>query len=126
MPIDPIGSSPFSRGLKDDLQILVRVTEGSPHQNGFVVRRLDVRRARKMIERDLVLFHPLGIRLAGCQLLFHFVIGDQSLLFRIHQQHAARSQLSFHAHVFRLYREHACLRSHDDQTVRGHHVPSRA
>src|SRR5258708_30706842 len=44
-------------------QVFVRVAKGAlPHPNRFVIGRQDVRRARQMIERDLVFFQPLRVR----------------------------------------------------------------
>ena len=79
-----------------------------------------------MVQRDLIFLQPLRVRLPRRQLLFHFFVGDQALLFGIDQQHAAGREPALHAHLFGLHRQHAGFRRHDHQTVVGHQITAGA
>ena len=87
------------RGRRENrLQVFVGIAEGAlAHQDRFVVGGLNVRRARQMIERNLVVLQPLRVGLPRRQLLLDLFIRNQPLLFGIHQEDAAGRQPALHA-----------------------------
>ena len=79
-----------------------------------------------MVQRDLLLLDPLAIGLARPQLFLDLLIRDDALLAQVAQQHLARLQAALELDVFRLHRQHAGFRRHDEQSVVRYHVSRRA
>ena len=122
-PHRPYGLLTLCRhGNQNGLQIFVCISEGPlPHQDGGVVGRLDAGWIGQVLQRNLVLFQPLGIGLARGQLLFDLLVGDNAAFLRIHQKHAARLEPALAGDLRRVNRQHPRLGCHDDQAAMGHH-----
>ena len=116
-----------AHGREQDAQIFFAVAAGAlAAQQGFGIGRDHARRLGQMIERDLLLLQPFRIRLARGQLLLDFRVGDDALLDRVDQEHAARLQAALLANVLRGNIEHAGLGGEHHQVVLGHDVAAGA
>ena len=66
-----------------------------------MIRGVYAHRLRQLIERDLIFFQPIPIRLTRGQTLFDFFIGNDPPLDGIYQKHLARLQSAFAFHLLR-------------------------
>ena len=78
-----------------------------------------------MINRDLIVFHPLGIRLSRGEFLLDLLIGNNAAFDHIDQEHLPWLKPAFALDLLRSNVEHARFRSHHDKVVVRHHITSR-
>ena len=79
----------------------------------------------QLIDGDLILFHPLRVRLARRELLLNLFIRNDAALDGVDQEHLSRLQAALLLDLFRRDVEHAGFRGHHNQIVVGHDVASR-
>ena len=117
----------FGHWLKDDAQILVRVTECLlAHEQRVVIDRRDLRRFRQVVDRGIALFEPVRERMFIDVLLLQFLIVDDPALYRVDEENPARVQAFLDFDVFRRNVEHPDFRSHHHEVVFRHVVTRRA
>ena len=95
-------------------------------QHGFVVRLDDARRGRKLGQLDQPLANPLLVRVFRGDAVLEFVIGDDPLFGRVHEEHAARLQAALGHDLVGRNVEHAGLGGHHHAAVDGDVVAGRA
>jgi hypothetical protein len=127
VPIEPIGSSPFSAiGAISRPQILLRVAERLlTVEHGLVLGPLGGRR-RQLVDVVELRVDPLAIRMLRRELRLDLLVVDDAALGRVDQEDLARVQPLLHQHVGRRNVEHTHLGRHDHQVVLGDVVARRA
>ena len=75
--------------------------------DGGMVRAVNLEGFGKLVERDLVFFEPLAVRLHAGKLGFQFVVGDDAAFEQVDQEHLAGLQTTLQADILGLDGEHA-------------------
>ncbi len=110
-------------GAEDHAQVFIAVTKRAlPAKQGFRIRVVHARGFGQLIDRDLIIFEPLRIRLSRSQPVFDFLVRDDAALDRVHQEHFPRLQAAFDLYVFRFDVEHTGFGGHDNVLVVRDHV----
>ena len=110
-----------------DPEILEAVAEGAQAlQRGFVVAfRGAVRGRRQPVEIHGVAVEPVAVRPGRHDVAFQFLVADDTALFGIDQEHAARLQAALLQHAVGRHVQHADLGAHHDQVVLRHVIARR-
>ena len=104
-----------------DALVLARVAEGDlPLEERLVVRQGRSRTIRQILEMHQMLVEPLAVGALADDLLLDLLVLDDAALLGVDEEHAPRLEAALGQDVFRRDLEHARLRSHDHQAVRGH------
>ena len=77
---------------EQQLQILLGVAEGALTTLHGLARVIDMLSLGQLAELHGVAFHPLTIRMLGCQTLLDLLVGDDATLVGVDEEHLARFQ----------------------------------
>ena len=114
-------------GREEDAQVLFAVAAGAlAAQKRLRVRGDGARGLGQRHQLDLLLIKPLAVGLARGKLLFGFGVGDDALLHRVDEEHAAGLQAAFFEDVLRRNFDDAGFRSENDEIVFGDDVAAGA
>ena len=113
--------------LQEELDVLSRVSEcplRGCERRGIGTHRCDL--WWEIGEMDLGLVEPSLVRLGTRQRVLEFLIGDDSSLFEVDEQHLAWLESPLLDDLVLWYVEHTHLRCHHDEVVVGYEVPRRS
>jgi len=111
----------------DDALVLVGVAEGDlALEQRLVVRRRDGRSLGQVLEVEMMLGEPIGVRALVGELPLDLLVLDDATLDGVDEEEAAGLEAALTDDVGGGNVEHARLRGHDDEAVLGHAEARRA
>ncbi len=87
---------------------------------------MHMRRFRQSFQRNEILIQPFAVRMLRHDFIFYFLIGNDTALFGVYQEYAARLKTPFMKHILGSYVHHTDFGGHDDQIVLRHVITRRA
>ena len=114
-------------GSEKNAKIFFAVTTGAlAAKQSFRIEGDDARRLGQRVDRHLLLLEPVGVGLARGEFLLDFGVGDEALLNRVDEEHAAGLQAALLENVFSRHFNHAGFRGEDNEIVLGDDVAAGA